>query len=124
MMVLDTSVLVEGLGAGGSKREALRGAIALRQRIVVPALVLYEWLRGPRVPQELRAQEALFPVSEALPFGPEEARVAARLHEYLGAPRGRDMDLAVAAHALVWNATLWTLRADAFRDIPDLKVRS
>ena len=45
----------------------------------VPSLVLYEWLRGPRVPAELSAQEALFPSAGAVPFGPEEASLAVKL---------------------------------------------
>lgn len=123
MICLDTSVLVEGLGAGGSMREALRETIAGGDRMVVPCLVLYEWLRGPRLPEELRAQEALFPAAEALPFGPEEARIAAGLYRTVRRPRGRGVDLAIAACALSWNAALWTLNAEDFRDIPGLSVR-
>ena len=123
MIVLDTSVLVEALGAGGSMRRALRTAIAERQRIVLPTLVLYEWLRGPRLPEELAAQEALFPSTEAAPFGPEEARVAAELYRALPRPRGREVDLAIAACALTWDAALWTLNPDDFADVPGLEVR-
>lgn len=123
MICLDTSVLVEGLGAGGSMREALRETIAAGDRMVVPCLVLYEWLRGPRLPEELRAQEALFPAAEALPFGPEEARIAAGLYRTVRRPRGREVDLAIAACALSWNAALWTLNAEDFRDVPGLSVR-
>lgn len=123
MICLDTSVLVEGLGAGGSMREALRETIAGGDRMVVPCLVLYEWLRSPRLPEELRAQEALFPAAEALPFGPEEARIAAGLYQAVRRPRGREVDLAIAACALSWNAALWTLNAEGFRDVPGLSVR-
>jgi predicted nucleic acid-binding protein len=47
VIVLDTSVLIEGLAAGGSLKGELRDAIARNERIVLPALVLYEWTRGP-----------------------------------------------------------------------------
>lgn len=123
MIVLDTSVLIEALGAGGRMREALREAIAARHRMLVPTLVLYEWLRGPRMPEELAAQEAVFPSPEAIPFGPEEARVAAALYRELPRARGREVDLAIAACALAWNATLWTLNPEDFRDVPGLDVR-
>jgi predicted nucleic acid-binding protein len=123
MICLDTSVLVEGLGAGGSLREAMRETIAGGDRLVVPSLVLYEWLRGPRLGAELRAQEALFPASEAIPFGPDEARLAAELYRRVNRPRGREVDLAIAACALSWNATLWTTNAADFLDIPGLSVR-
>ncbi len=123
MIVLDTSVLIEGLGAGGTLRGALRQQLEARQRILLPTLVLYEWLRGPRLAEELAAQEALFPASEAIPFGPEEARTAAALYRDLPRARGREIDLAIAACALTWKATLWTLDPEGFRDVPGLETR-
>lgn len=123
MIVLDTSVLIEALGAGGTLRAALREQLEARQRIVLPTLVLYEWLRGPRLTEELAAQEALFPAAEAIPFGPEEARTAAALYRDLPRARGREIDLAIAACALTWKATLWTLNPEDFRDVPGLEVR-
>lgn len=122
MILLDTSVLVEGLGAGGSMREALRDAIAEGERIALPALVLYEWKRGPRIPEEIDAQEALFPSREALPFSPDEAHLAARLYQELPRSRGREVDLAIAASALVWRSRLWTLNVEDFRDVPGLAL--
>jgi len=122
VIVLDTSVLVEGLGAGGSMRPALRDALVARQRILLPTLVLYEWLRGPRVQAELDAQEALFPSAEALPFDLAEARIAADLYRELPPPRGREVDLAIAACALSHDAMLWTLNPNDFRDVPGLRL--
>jgi predicted nucleic acid-binding protein len=121
--VLDTSILVEALGGSGSLRPALRATIAQGERIALPTLVLYEWLRGPRQPEELTAQEQLFPASDALAFGPDEARIAARLYQELPRSRGREVDLAIAACALAWNATLWTLNPRDFADVPALEVR-
>ena len=69
MIVLDTSVLVDSLTGTGGSAAALRQAIEQGERILVPALVLYEWLRGPRRVEELTAQEALFPREAAIPFG-------------------------------------------------------
>lgn len=121
MIVLDTSVLIEGLGAGGSMRSDLRRALEGAHRIVLPALVLYEWQRGPRTPEELEAQEALFPSDQAAPFGAEEARVAAGLYRRVGRPRGREIDLAIAATALLWRCPMWTLNARDFEDVPGLE---
>lgn len=122
MILLDTSVLVEALGAGGSMAAELRGVLEEGERVVVPTLVLYEWLRGPRVPEELEAQEALFPSDEAVVFGPAEARWAARLYGDVPRPRRRAVDLAIAACALTWNARLWTLNRDHFEDVPGLEL--
>ena len=120
MIVLDTSVLIEGLGAGGRLRAELRAAIAQGNRMVVPSLVLYEWLRGPRIAEELAAQEALFPAAGALPFGTDEAARAAELYRSLPRARGREVDLAIAAMALTWRAALWTLNPADFADVPGL----
>jgi predicted nucleic acid-binding protein len=123
VILLDTSLLVEGLGAGGSMRQHLRDAIAQSERMAIPSLVLYEWLRGPRGKEELAAQEALFPSRETLPFGADEARVAAELYQELPRPRGREIDLAIAACAFVWKARIWTLNVEDFSDIPGLEIR-
>lgn len=122
MIVLDTSVLIEGLGAGGSMRADLRSAIARRERLTVPTLVLYEWLRDPRRPEELAAQEALFPSDRALDFGAEEAGIAAELYRELPKSRGREIDLAIAASALAWRSPLWTLNMVDFEDVPGLRL--
>jgi adenylate cyclase len=87
-------------------------------RMVVPSLVLYEWLRGPRLAVELEVQEAVPRSSDAIPFGADEARVAAELHRSVRRARGREIDLAVAACAITWQGLLWTLNPDDFGDIP------
>jgi predicted nucleic acid-binding protein len=122
MILLDTSVLIEAFAVDGEVRERLRGAIEEGHRIAVPTLVLYEWLRGPRTPAELEAQSALFPNDQAIPFGPLEAAKAAELYGSVPKPRGREIDLAIAACALTWDASLWTLNVVAFEDVPDLEI--
>ena len=122
MILLDTSVLIDALTSPGRSTAALRRAIANGERLLVPTLVLYEWLRGPRRPEELAAQEALFPRESAIPFAAAEAAQAAGLYSRVRKARGREIDLAIAACALVRNATLWTLNTRDFEDIPDLEV--
>lgn len=89
---------------------------------MLPALVLYEWWRGPRLEEELAAQEALFPSEFALPFGPLEAGRASKLYDQVKRPHGRETDLAIAAHALLQDASVWTLNARDFADIPGLDL--
>ena len=122
MIVLDTSILIEALSGAGPTAAALRGAIESGERTVLPTLVLYEWLRGPRIAPELTAQEALFPADQSIPFGPEEARTAAELYREVSRARGREMDLAIAACALSWRAKLWTANHGDFEDIPHLEL--
>ena len=88
----------------------------------ISALVLYEWLRGPRTFRELQQQETVVPAEKAVLFGPEEAARAAGLYGQLPRARARQIDLAIAATALVRGAPLWTLNPVDFRDIPDLQL--
>jgi predicted nucleic acid-binding protein len=122
VIVLDTSVLVEALGAGGTMRTQFRDAIAAGHRMVIPALVLYEWLRGPRLPAEVEVQEAVLPSGDAVPFGAHEAGVAADLFRRVRRPRGREIDLAIAACTIAWQGSLWTLNRDDFEDIPGIRL--
>ena len=122
MIVLDTSVLIDSLSGAKRSAGALRNAIERGERMLVPALVLYEWLRGPRLAAEITAQEALFPAEAALVFGPREAALSAELYHSLRRPKGREIDLAIAASAIVRDAQLWTLNMSDFEDIPKLRL--
>ena len=122
MTVLDTSVLIDSLSGRRRSSPALRSAIEQGERILIPALVLYEWLRGPRLPSEIAAQEALFPSDSAVAFGPREASLSAELYRSVKRPRGREIDLAIAACAIIRDASLWTLNTADFRDIPELRL--
>jgi predicted nucleic acid-binding protein len=122
VIVLDTSVLVDALSGPRRSAPALRHAIEQGERILLPSLVLYEWLRGPRQSEEIAAQEALFPASTALPFGPAEAARAAQLYVSLPRGRGREIDIAIAACALTLGARLWTKNPRDFRDLAGLEL--
>lgn len=124
MIVLDTSVLIDALTGPRRSAPALRRAIEQGERLLLPSLVLYEWLRGPRLPEELAAQDALFPATAAVPFGPAEAARAAQLYVRLPRHRGREIDLAIAACALTLGARLWTLNPRDFRDLEELELYS
>jgi predicted nucleic acid-binding protein len=122
VIVLDTSVLIDSLSGPKRSAPALRRAIESGERILIPSLVLYEWLRGPRLPEELAAQEALLPSESAIPFGPREAALSAKLDRALRRPRGRQIDLAIAACAVSRQAALWTLNRADFEDVPGLRL--
>lgn len=122
MIVVDTSALIDSLVGPRRSAPRMRSLIEAGERLVLPTLVLYEWWRGPRRSEELTAQEALFPREAALSFGPEQAEVAARLYRLVDRPRGRTVDLAIAAHAVSRDAALWTLNPDDYDDIPGLAM--
>jgi predicted nucleic acid-binding protein len=122
MIHLDTSSLIDAVT--GPKRSAsrLRRLIENGERIFLSTLVLFEWRRGPRLPEEIADQETLFPSSEAILFGPTEALMAAQLYRKIKRPRGREIDIAIAACAMAHDSYLWTLNPADFKDIPDLKL--
>jgi predicted nucleic acid-binding protein len=86
------------------------------------SIVLHEWLRGPRFTAELNLQEAAFPKSSIIPFGAEQAVVAAHLYKSVPRARGREIDLMIAASAIHHDAELWTLNVADFKDIPGLRL--
>lgn len=122
MIHLDTSFLVDALAAPRQSAAALRAALDRGEPITFSALVLFEWRRGPRTGAELASQESLVPYGQAVPFGPAEAALAADLSRRVPRPRGRDIDLAIAACAIIHGAKLWTLNPKDFRDIPGLAL--
>lgn len=124
MIVLDTSVLIDALAGPQKSLPALRALIAGSRRILMPTLVLYEWLRGPWEPEELDFQEGLLPATEAIPFGAEEAAVAAVIYRTVPRARAREADIAIASHALLRDASVWTLNRVDFEDVPGLDLYS
>jgi len=119
---LDTSLLVDALTGPRRSASDLRRVLQAGERLSISTLVLYEWLRGPRVESELADQEALVPSGGARPFGPREAEVTAELYRAVSRARHREFDLAVAACALSDGAGLWTLNPADFRDIPGVTL--
>jgi predicted nucleic acid-binding protein len=122
LIILDTSALVDSLTGPRQSLPRLTELIEAGERVLLPTLVLYEWLRGPRLPHELRNCEDLFPEDQIISFGVPEARVAARLYRSMGSPRRREIDLAIAAVAITHDASLWTLNNDDFRDIKEVSL--
>ena len=119
---LDTSALVGALTGPRESFARLRQLVDAGHRPKLSTVVLYEWLRGPRSVSERRTQEELFPRDAAVPFDARAADRAATLYAGLPRARGRDLDLAIAACALVHEAALWTLNPKDFGDVPGLKL--
>ena len=80
--------------------------------ILLDTSVLVDALSGPR-----RSAAALRRA------GPVEAEIAANLYREVSGARGLEIDLAIAAGAIAWEATLWTLYVEDFEDLPSLVVK-
>jgi predicted nucleic acid-binding protein len=122
MIHLDTSALIGALSGTRTHARVLRRLVSDGERLGVSSVVLYEWWRGPRNEEELGVQEALLPAQATFPFGIAEAALAADLYRRLNRPRRREIDLAVAACAMIHGAALWTLNRRDFSDIPGLDL--
>jgi predicted nucleic acid-binding protein len=119
---LDTSVLIDALTGPRRSLPALRAIVADGIRLGVSSLVLFEWRRGPRIDEELALEAVLLGPDAVTGFGELEARVAADVYRRVRRPRGRELDIAIAACALTQNASFWTLNGDDFHDIPGLHL--
>jgi predicted nucleic acid-binding protein len=121
MIHLDTSALVASLCGTRSAAPVLRGFIADGIRLGISTLVLYEWLRGPRVAQELAAQELLFRGRmrwvSASPGGARRGSLSPPFH----AP-GPVPSTSIAACAISNGAAFWTTNPRDFADIPGLTL--
>lgn len=119
---LDTSALVDALTGPRRSLDDLERLLHDGHRVTLCTIVLFEWLRGPRTRAELAAQQELFPPELAVPFGNDEAAMAARLYRQIPRARGREVDLAIAACAITSQSSFWTLNRADFRDVPGLKL--
>jgi predicted nucleic acid-binding protein len=116
VVVLDTSVLVESLTGSKAAFPALRRTIDSGEILLVPALVVYEWRRGPRLAEELAVEQMLFPEELYIPFSVAEGELSAKLYRSVSRPHSREIDIAIAACAIVREAELWTVNPADFPD--------
>jgi tRNA(fMet)-specific endonuclease VapC len=124
MTHLDTSALIEAIVAPGPLFVVLEHLVRSGEPVGLSAVVLFEWRRGRRTPAQLAVQERLFPAGSIVNFGEREAAEAAHLYRTMRRPRGREVDLMIAATAIVNGARLWTLNTRDFSNVPGLKLYS
>lgn len=126
MYVLDTNSVV--FFFKGKGRVADRLLARKPSEVALPALVLYELEVGvlrSKAPARRRAQlDTLLAATRVLPFGPDEARAAARIRAALE-PTGEGigpLDTLIAATALASGGTLVTHNTREFRRVAGLSV--
>lgn len=119
---LDTSALIQIVTGARPLLGPFEAAVSFGHRVATSSLVMYEWLRGPRIGSELELQRELCPPEYIVIFGPAEAARAADLHKGLKRARSRDLDIAIAACAIEHGAALWTQNPEDFQDLPGLRL--
>jgi predicted nucleic acid-binding protein len=62
--------------------------------------------------------------ADSIPFGSAEAIAASQLYGAKARPRGREIDIAIAAVAISRDAELWTLNLRDYAGIPGLRLFS
>jgi predicted nucleic acid-binding protein len=119
---IDTLALIDSLTGPRRSLARLTALVEDGHRIAISSLVFYEWRRGPRTTAELTAQDALLPLEGVVPFDGSAGTLAADLYRRMARPRGREVDIAIAACALHQGAALWTLNKNDFADVPGLTL--
>ena len=119
---IDTSALIDALTGPRRSLPTLTTLVEQGHPIAISSLVFYEWKRGPRTRAELAAQEALLPTESVVAFDGPAAALGAGLYRRVSRPRGREIDIAIAAAAMHQGAMLWTLNRGDFEGIPGLRL--
>ena len=119
---VDTSALIDSLTGPRRSLPRLTALVREGHRIAISSLVFYEWRRGPRTTADLAVQDALLPFDAVVAFDARAAALAADLYGRVSRPRGREVDIAIAACALCQAAALWTLNTKDFSDVPGLTL--
>lgn len=123
MIVADSDVLIDFLrGAGAGAR---RVAIELETRsFATTAITAFELRSGARTARQRKAVELLLDAMTILPFGAEEARVAADLRQKVessGRPIGM-ADYMIAAVCIAAGGVLLTRNRKHFERVDGLKL--
>lgn len=123
MIVADTDVLIDFLRGRGDG--ARRVAVELETRSFgTTAIAAFELRSGARTPRQQKAVDLLLEAMTVLPFGAEEARLAAEIRrkcESRGQPIGM-ADYMIAAVCVAAGAVLLTRNRKHFERVEGLKL--
>jgi tRNA(fMet)-specific endonuclease VapC len=123
MIIADADVLIDFLRGHGDW--AGRIAIELGTRSFgTTAITAFEIRSGARTARQKRAIDTLLEAMTVLPFGPEEALIAAELRQQLES-QGQAIGMAdymIAAVCIAANGVLLTRNLKHFERIKDLKL--
>jgi len=123
MIVADSDVLIDFLrGRGEGSR---RVAIELETRSFgTTSITAFEIRSGARTARQKRAVDTLLQAMTILPFGPEEARIAAEIRQQVES-QGQSLGMAdymIAAVCIATDGVLLTRNRKHFKRVKDLKL--
>ncbi len=113
MIHLDTSFLIRALVRDSPEDERLRAWLGAGEPIAISAVAWAEFLCGPVEAALLDLVGRI--VTRRVPFGEDEAALAARLFNQAGRRRGSLADCMIAASAIQAKATLATQNPEDFQ---------
>lgn len=114
MIHLDTNYLIGLLVKGSPQASEVDAWLAAGQPLAASAIAWTEFLSGPVTPLEVSRAEAVLQ-SNVIPFGRNEAVLAAALFNKTGRRRGSRFDCLVAATAIAAQAEVATANQADFQ---------
>lgn len=114
MIHLDTNYLIGLLVKGSPQARDVDGWLAGGQTLAASAIVWAEFLNGPVTPVEVARAEAILEL-RIIPFGRQEAALAADLFNKTGRRRGSRFDCLIAATAIAAQAEAATVNQQDFK---------
>jgi predicted nucleic acid-binding protein len=114
MIHLDTNYLIGLLVKGSPQAGDVAGWLVAGQTFAASAIAWTEFLNGPVTPLEVSRAEAVLQ-SRIVPFGQQEAVLAADLFNRTGRRRGSRFDCLIAATAILTQAEVATVNQSDFR---------
>lgn len=121
---LDTDFLIYSLGEAGPERQRLLELAQSDAEIQMSSIAWYEFIRGPRTPEQSAVARSFFFDDGIVPFSEELAVKAGEVFRQLGSPRRRTADIAIGVVAAAYDATLATRNARDFAGIPNLRFET
>ena len=123
MIIADTDVLIDFLRGNGDS--AKRIAIELETRSFgTTVITAFEIRAGARTARQMSAVDTLLDAMNILPFGPEEARIAAEVRQQVES-QGKPIRIAeymIAAICIADGSVLITRNLEAFGRVKGLKI--
>jgi predicted nucleic acid-binding protein len=114
MIHLDTNYRIGLLVRGSREAQDVERWLAAGEPLAASAVVWSEFLNGPVIPLEVTRAESVIQ-SRIVPFGKDEAAIAADLFNRTGRRRGSRFDCLIAATALAAQAALATVNQADFK---------